>query len=235
MKKVDLIYIIGSLLIAFTGYLTTSIIYIAIGIFAIYILYYFALIRKRIKKYFKRIEVCHSCYHFVNSFIITMSVKESYEEAYQNGLRLAPKSLLSETSEIENMTILERISFLRSYFNLAIYKMFLNIIALYQDQGGSILKMSDSLLRECTRVEKSIKESSSISNRHLAEFGVLWILSFFILVFLRFALRQFYQQMISSVTVIVFITGFYLIFLISLHLFLLRYTLMPVKEDVIDV
>ena len=232
MKRIDLIFIISSLVVAFTSYIATTSMYIPIGIFVIYILYYFILIRKRIKRYLSKVEIVHACYHFINSFIITMSVKESLDEAYQNGLRVAPKSLLVETNAIENMTIIERINFLRSYFNLAIYKMFINIIALHQEQGGNILIISDSLIRECTRVEKTLSESTSIGNRHLVEFFVLWLLSFFILIFLRFAIAQFYNQMINSNLMIGLICGFYLIFLISVHLFLLKFTSISIKEDI---
>ena len=235
MKKIDLIFIISSLLISFSAYLATMQIFIPVGIFAIYVLYYFLLIRKKIAQYLHKSEVVHSCYHFINSFLITISVKESLEEAYQNGLRVAPKSLLEETNEIENMTIMERINFLRSYFNLAIYKMFLNVINLHQEQGGNILTISDSLIRECTRVEKTLNESTAIGNRHLVEFAVLWLLSFFILIFLRFAISQFYSQMISSFIMIAFISGFYLIFLVSVHLFLINFTSISIKEDVENV
>lgn len=235
MKKIDPIFILVSALISFSAYLATMQIFIPIGIFVIYLLYYFILIRKRIVRYLHKVEVVHACYHFINSFLITMSVKESLEEAYSNGLRVAPKSLLEETNEIENMTIIERINFLRSYFNLAIYKMFINIVGLHQEQGGNILTISDSLIRECTRVEKTLSESTSIGNRHLIEFAILWLLSFFILVFLRFAISQFYAQMISSILMISLISGFYLIFLISVHLFLIKYTSLSVKEDVTNV
>lgn len=179
-------------------------------------------------------ERIHAGYHFINSFIITLSVKDSLEEAYQNGLRMAPQNLIEETNEIENMTVLEKITFLRSYFNLAIYKMFINIVAMYQEQGGNILAISDSLLRECTRVEKTLAESKSIGNMHLVEFITLWLLSFFILVFLRFAISQFYFQMISTPLVIGLISGFYLIFLVSIHLFILKFVSLSIKEDVID-
>jgi len=231
MKKVDLAIIIISLVISVTSFISTNIIFVPFVIFLVYVAYYFLLIRKRIKNYLSKSERIHACYHFINSFVITMSVKESLEEAYQNGLRVAPKSLLEETNEIENKTIIERIDFLRSYFNLGIYKMFINIINLYQEQGGNILVISDSLIRECTRVEKSLTESTSIGNRHLGEYLVLWLLSFFILIFLRFALSQFYMQMINSTLVIALICGYYLIFLASSHLFFLRFTSISVKED----
>lgn len=231
MKKIDLVYVAISLVIAVTSFLATNIIFIPIGIFLVYLLYYFVLVRKRIKRYLLKVETIHACYHFINSFIITLSVKDSLDEAYQNGLRLAPASLSAETNEIENMTVVERLKFLRQYFNLAIYKMFLNIIDLYLDQGGSILNISDSLIRECTRVEKDLNESSSISNRHLVEFAILWLLSFFIMIFLRFALANFYMQMLNNPLIIVLICGFYLIFLLAAHLFIYQYTSLTIKED----
>ena len=231
MKKIDIIFFTTSLVISITAFLATNIIFIPFGIFLVYLLYYFVLIRKRIKNYLAKVETIHACYHFVNSFIITLSVKDSLEEAYLNGLRLAPASLTKESSEIENMTILERINFLRQYFNLAIYKMFLNIIGLYVDQGGNILNISDSLIRECTRVEKDLNESSAISNRHLVEFGILWLLSFFIMIFLRFALANFYIQMLKNPLIITLICLFYLLFLLAAHLFIYQYTSLTIKED----
>lgn len=234
MKRIDLIYIVVALIISSTSYLATNNLYIPIGIFVIYLLYYFIIIRKKIKTFFFRSERIHTGYHFINSFIITLSVKDSLEEAYLNGIRTAPEGMLEEINEIENMNIIEKVTFLRSYFNLAIYKMFINIVSLYQEQGGNILAISDSLLRECTRVEKTLAESKSIGNRHLVEFVTLWLLSFFILVFLRFAISQFYFQMINTPLVVGLIAGFYLIFLISLHLFLLKYLSLSIKEDVLD-
>ena len=140
--------------------------------------------------------------------------------------------MLEETNEIENKTIIERLVFLRQYFNLAIYKMFLNIVNLYQDQGGNILTLSDSLMKECTRVEKSMQESASISNKHLVEFAILWLLSIFILVFLRFALSDFYLKMLSSVIFVVLVTIYYLLFLVASFLFILKYVNLVIKEDV---
>lgn len=232
MKKVDMFYILLSLMIALTGYISTNIIYVSIAIFVVYNLYYFVLIRKKIRRYYDRIERIHSCYHFINSFVITLSVKDSFEEAYTNGLRLENKNLEEEVSQIENMPIIDRLKYLRRYFNLGMYRMFTNVIGLYQDQGGNILTLSDGLLRECTRVEKSLSESVAIGRKHLVEFVILWFLSFLILVFLRFSLSQFYTQMISSMMIIGMICGFYVLCLASTHLFLSKFSKISIKEDV---
>ena len=232
MKKVDTTFILLSLVISITGYISTNILYVSLAIFLVYLLYYFLLIRRKIKHYYDRINRIHSCYHFINSFTITLSVKESFEDAYTNGLRLEDKNIEEEISQIENMPIIDRIKYLRRYFNLGIYRMFVNVVSLYQEQGGNILNLSDGLLRECTRVEKSLSESVSIGNKHLVEFIILWFLSFLVLVFLRFSLAQFYFQMISSRMIIAMICGFYLLCLLSIHLFMMKYVKISIKEDV---
>lgn len=231
MKKIDITFIIAMLILALSGFLVTNLFYIPIIILVIYLAYYFLYMRKRIFRYLDRVEAIHACYNFINSFVISMSVKDSYDEAYLNGLRFAPKSMLEETNEIENMTIIERIKFLRQYFNLGIYKMFLNIVDLYQEQGGNILTLSEGLTRECTRVEKDVVETTSISNRHLAEFLVLWLLSFMIIIFLRFALESFYFEMLKQPLFVVLVTLFYLLFLGSAHLFFVKYSTILIKED----
>ena len=231
MKKIDITFIIAMLILALSGFLVTNLFYIPIIIMVLYLAYYFLYMRKRIFRYLNRVETIHACYSFINSFIISMSVKDSYDEAYLNGLRFAPKSMLEETNEIENMTIIERIKFLRQYFNLSIYKMFLNIVDLYQEQGGNILTLSEGLTRECTRVEKDVVETTSISNRHLAEFLILWLLAFMIIVFLRFSLVSFYFEMLKQPLFVVLVTLFYLLFLGSAHLFFVKYSTVLIKED----
>ncbi len=234
MKKIDLTFLISIIIISLSGLLVTNLFYIPLIIATVYLAYYFIYMRKKVKAYIYRVEEIHACYNFINSFVISLSVKDSYDEAYASGLRLAPKAMLEETNEIENMTIIERLKFLRQYFNLGMYKMFLNIINLYQEQGGSILNISEGLVRECTRVEKDLNETTSVSKRHLVEYIILWILSFMIVVFLRFALSSFYFQMLKLPIFVVFLTLFYLLFLVSSHLFLLQFTSLTIKEDTIN-
>ena len=109
--------------------------------------------------------------------------------------------------------------------------MFINVIRLYQDQGGDILAMSDALLREATRTEKSLTESVSISHRKLFEFGLLWIMSFAILLFLRFGISEFYTKMVMSNMFVALLVAFFIVSLISIHLFVCSYTSLEIKED----
>jgi len=231
MNAVSIIFIFIALLIGVIAYLTSFNLIIGIAIALIFIAYYFLIARRLFKRYFTKIDQIHCCYFFINSFIITLSVKESLDDAYESGTRITNKNFNDEVNELSSMALNDRLVYLRKYFNLAIYKMFLNVLNLYQDQGGDILTMSDCLMRETTRTEKSLTESISLGNRKLFEFGLLWLMSFAILLFLRFGISDFYIKMVQSYYFVGLLVGFFLVSLVSIHLFVCAYTSLRIKED----
>ena len=231
MKKHDLIFIFIGFFLGFLCYISTiNYIYSAVLV-VIFIVDYFVLMRKKITHYFDLIERVHTSYHFINSFIITLSVKDSFEDAYQNGIRINNARLNAETKELTEMPTIERVRYLQGYFKLSIYKMFLNVLDLYQDQGGNILSMSDNLLRECTRTEKTLNDTLSLGYKHLIEFIILWLLSLVILLFMRFSIEQFYVLMLKNVFIVPMIFGFFLLCIGSINLFINSFTGLTVKEE----
>ena len=231
MRKIDIAWIIGTLVVTTIAYLTSMNIFMTIGILLIYMIYYFLLARKKFSKYLRQQERVHTCYHFINSFLVTLSVKESFEDAYQSAIRIENKEFKEQVDNISNLAVYDRVSYLRSYFDLAIYKIFLNILDLYQDQGGNILSMSENLIRECTRTEKTITEATAIGNKHLLDFFLLWLMSFAIIVFMRFSISEFYIKMIAQPIFMLLLFVFFLICLGSVHLFFNRFTNLTIKED----
>lgn len=223
-----------SLATAIICFLATENIYFSIVLFLIFVLYFFIFQFKKLKKYFSIIKRVHSCYFFINAFLITLSVKESFSEGYKSGLRIKDSKLQLYASELKDITDYERIKYLRNYFKLAIYKMFLNVLEIYQDQGGNILTMSDNLIRECTRTEKTLIDSHNIGIKHLIEFIVLWALSFGVLLFLKFGIGDFYEKMIQNPIFTSLIFVFFLLFLFSIHMFLNAFTNLSIKEDFLN-
>ena len=231
MKKLSLFFIVIAFLLGGACYFSTSSILHAVLTIVIVVLDYFLLISKRFKHYFSLIERVHTSYHFINSFVITLSVKNSLEDAYQNGIRINNARLNDETKALTEMSAVERVRYLKDYFSLSIYMMFLNVLDLYQDQGGNILNMADNLLRECTRTEKSLSEAISIGNKHLKEFVILWLMSLSILLFMRFSLKEFYISMLKNSLIGILIFIFFLICIVSINLFVNAFTNLTVKES----
>ena len=120
MKKSDLIFIFIGFFLGILCYISTiNYIYSAVLV-VIFIVDYFVLMRKKITHYFDLIERVHTSYHFINSFIITLSVKDSFEDAYQNGIRINNARLNAEIKELNEMPVLERVKYLYGYFDLSI-------------------------------------------------------------------------------------------------------------------
>lgn len=232
MKKIDISFIfIGFFLGILCYFSSNSILFGAlIGVFLI--ADYFLLMRKRFARYFSLIERVHTSYHFINSFVISLSVKDSLEDAYQNGTRINNPSLKAEIDELNDLNVVERVKFLHEYFQLSVYNMFLNVLDLYQDQGGNILNMADNLLRECTRTEKTLSDTLSIGYKHLVEFIILWIMSFAILLFMKFSIKDFYTLMLKTPIISPLIFVFFIICIISLNLFVNAFTDLTIKEEV---
>lgn len=230
MRKIDLVFIILSIFLGILCYFSVINIIFSVAIFVIFVADYFIFMRKKFIHYFSLIERVHTSYHFINSFVISLSVKDSLEDAYQNGIRINNAYLNAETKELNEIPVIERVRYLYGYFNLSIYKVFLNVLDLYQDQGGNILNMADNLLRECTRTEKTLSDTLSIGYRHLTEFIILWLMSFAILLFMRFSIEEFYLMMLKNTLVAPLIFIFFIICVASINLFVNSFTNLTVKE-----
>ena len=231
MKKIDLSFIFIGFFLGILCYFCTNSILYPVLIFVLMEADYFLLLRKKFINYFSLIERVHTSYHFINSFVISLSVKDSLEDAYQNGIRINNKSLNEQTSELEEMAVVDRVKFLRDYFNLSIYKMFLNVLDIYQDQGGNILNMSDNLMRECTRSEKTLTDTLAIGYKHLTEFIILWLMSFAILLFMKFSIKDFYLKMLTNPIIVPLIFVFFVICIASITLFVNSFTDLSIKEE----
>lgn len=227
----DLFFLLITLVVSAVAYFSSMNLYTPILVFVMYLMYYFIFGRKRLVRKEQLTRRIHVCYHFINAFIISMSVKESMEDAYQSGIRYEDKEIKEIAGGLENLKVSDRISYLREFFNLAVFKMFMNVLNLYQDQGGNILSMSEELISESTRIEKSLSESNAESNKHLVQFLLLWIMSSSVLLFIRFSISSFYETMIKSPIFAGFLLVFFILILFSIHLFIVRYSSIVVKED----
>ena len=230
MKKIDLAFVFIGLALSAICYISTNSFIYPVAVLILSLSSYFLLMRKQFKKYYSLIERVHTSYHFINSFVITLSVKDSLEDAYQNGIRLNNERLRLETEQLKEMPVINRIKYLKDYFNLSIYFMFLNVVDLYQDQGGNILNIADNLLRECTRTEKTLADTLAIGSKHLTEFIILWVMSISILLFMRFSLKEFYIQMMDNPLMPALIFVFFFICILSINLFVSAFTNLTIKE-----
>ncbi len=231
MKKMDWFALTIAIVILLVAYLTSLNLIIAIATGIIYVAYYFLVAKKMLVNCLNNNKKAHECYNFINTFVITLSVKESLDEAYESATRNADGLFLEFLHGIKDMDSIGKLNYLTKYFHYSSYRMFTKVIALYQEQGGNILKMSESLLSENNRIEQASLDNENESKRKAVEFSILWFLGFLVLVFMRFALNNFYESMLKSIVFMILLVVFFLLVLLSIHIFIIRYSKTIAKQE----
>ena len=219
------------LLIALLLYFVTNNIYSPIVFAIIYYLDFFLLLGKKTRAYFIKRTRIQECHHFINSFVISLSINDSLLDAYEYATKNPSKAFLKEIESLNDLPIEERLVYLRRYFNLSIYKMFINVINIHSQQGGKILNSADTLLQESTRMEQALIASTAFNFKKALEFISLWGMTFLILIFLRIGLRDFYNSMLTSSVFLVLVFAFFLFVIISMHIFINNLLTISIKED----
>lgn len=193
-SKLSLTFIFASIIVAVVFYIASDNYFLAAGIFVVYCFAVFSLLLPSLKSFSKVTARYHECYHFVNNFIIALSIKKSIGAALENTIYSTDKSFQEMTSKLENMDDNQKLRYLQgSYFPFHTYQLFIHIIELYQEEGGDILQMSKYLISDARNTEEYINQVTSIATRKYIEITVLWLISLAILVILRFSLQEFYN------------------------------------------
>ena len=187
--------IIISLIIGIASFVASNNIIVGVVITAIGILYFIFLAKPMFAKYQTKTKRFKECYHFINTFIISLSVKSTVQGAYESAIGSMPEEFINNIENIETFTTKEKLEHLNKYFRFHVFSLFLDLINIYEEQGGDILNMSNHLLDETRIIEEYISESTSISKKKTIEFAILSFLTLGIMVFLRFALSQFFTSL----------------------------------------
>ena len=142
----------------------------------------------RLKKYDQIKSRFHECYHFVNNFIISLSIKKSISGALETTVGSMPGEFIDMFNSVENISENEKLEYLTSYFSFHDYQLFLQIVLLWEDQGGDITTMSKYLSNDLRANEEYLTKVEGITKRKYFEIGVLWVITIAIVIFLRFGL-----------------------------------------------
>ena len=229
MTTYNVLGFVISLLLAFVGYFATSNLFIGGGILVVSIAFHIVLISKPIKKYLCKSQKLHECYLFINNFLISLSIKQSLNAAFETtsvAISDEYKDYLNSVSELRPE---EKLLYLQKYFPFHIFRLFTEIVFLWLDQGGRILEMSSYITNEAREIEEYLTYCHSINKRRAIEIGVLWFFSLGIVAALRLALQDLYTSLTKNMIFLVSIAAFMLVVLFSLFLLVNRITKLEIR------
>lgn len=230
MKKYLGIFIAITLIMGGISYLTTENIFLTVGVVLLYGLVSYFLFVPQFVKFDKVVERFHECYHFINNFIISLSIKKSVSLALENVILSMNQDFQTTFAALQDMHDDEKLKYLSTnYFPFHVYQLFLQIVELYQEEGGDILEMSKFLLQELRFSEEYTSTSKTMGKNKYIEIAILWLMCVGILIFTRFTLKDFYAYLKNQIFFIVAIGIFMLFVLFSIYVLIYRATNIKLK------
>lgn len=226
-----LLFLLISSVVSLVVFFTLENLFFFIGIILLYLVASLLLFMPMLKKHQQFVTRFHECYHFINNFIISLSIKKNIAGALETTVNSMPSEFVDQYNSLEKMSDNEKLNYLSTYFTFNVYQLFLQILTVWEEEGGDIIAMSKYLTGEIRNNEEYISKCESLSKRKYFEIGALWILCLAILIFLRFALKDFYNKIKSQLVFIISITALAIFILFSIYLLIKKATDVAIKGD----
>ncbi len=217
MNSVLTIGIIVSTILGVASFMASNNFIIAIIILALSIVYFLFIAKPMLRKYETKVKRFDECYHFINTFIVSLSVKGSVTASYESAIQIMGSDFINAIENVEAFSQKDKLEHINKYFRFHVFSLFVDLINIFEEQGGNILEMSHYLLEEARLTEEYISSSKSITKKKLTEFAILWLLTIGIMVFMRFALSQFFNTISKQIFYPIGILAICLFCLFSIH------------------
>ncbi len=230
MKFDYVIYLLVSLLSSFASYyLTNNILFLIVTLFiflAFFLIFELCFFRKEKNK----IKKGKDLNVFIHDFFLTYCVNFSIEEAMQNGSIRTSKSFQENLKMLDEFKMMEKLEKLTDYFSSSLYFLFLKTVNYCENMSEDRVKTISFLLEENNRY---ILNESNLEKRiakAFGEFAILWIISFLILIILRFSINNYFAKLSTNIIYLSGIAIYFLFFLFSIYLFM-QVTLGRIKDN----
>ena len=222
--NIVLIGIIVSFIFAGITYIASQNIFSSISILLIFTLFFVLIARRLINKSQQKVHRYHQCFQFINTFIISLNVKGSLSTALQSAYDVTDEGTKEIIDSIKELNEEEKITYLIKYFKFDLYRLFVDTINLWNEQGGDIIKMSHYLIEQARLKEEYLITCQRLNKSKTVEFVVLWGITLAILTALRFALSQFFTRIAQTIFYQVAVVVTLLFALVSIYLLIAKIT-----------
>ena len=216
--------VVVSFVLAGISYIASQNLISTLSIFLVTNTFFLFIVKRQMDKTQLKIHRYHQCFQFVNSFIVSLNIKGSMSAAMESAYETADESTREILDSIKEMNEEEKISYLQKYFKFDLYRLFLDTVSLWNEQGGDILSMSQHLVNQVRLKEEYILFCESTHRTRLVEFIVLWSLTLLILISLRFALSQFFTHIVRTIFYQVSVVVIFLFLILSIYVMVKRIT-----------
>ena len=216
--------IVVSIVLTGVTFIASQNLFSSLIILALSMAFFVLIARRQINKSQQKIHRYHQCFQFINSYLISLNVKGSLSSAMDSSYETADEGTKEIIDSIKDLSEQEKVSYLSKYFKFDLYHLFVDMVSLWNEQGGDILTMSRHLVEQVRLKEEYLLTCESLNKSKTVEFVVLWAIALVILAALRFALSQFFGRISKTVIYQVAVVVVILFALLSIYILILRIT-----------
>lgn len=214
------IYGLVSILASLASYYLTSNFYFLIATFIAFVLYF--VIYEVMFKYKERrsLKRNQDLTVFIHDFFLAYSIDFSLDNAIVAGQEHVSPRLKEAIKMLEEFKSVDKLDRLADYFSSSLYQLFLKTIDLCEHYSEDRANTISFLLEENNLYVLNQRTLQKSVWRSLAEFSLLWIVSFLILIIIRFAVNNYFTKIINTWFYLLGIGLYFAFFLFSIHLFM---------------
>lgn len=229
MNNRYILFSIIGLIAGVVTYISLDNVFYAIGVLSLYVIVGILVFSPMLQRHSIKVRKYHECYHFINNFVIALSIKKSISGSLESTVNSMPTEFIDIYSGLEAMSDKEKLNYLQTYFPFHVYNLFLQIVSLWEENGGDIIRMSKYLIAETRYNEEYITKTETMSNSKYIEISVLWAFCALIVIVLRFSLKEFYDKIKIQIFYIIAIITLFVFILFTIYLLIKKGTSLSIK------
>ena len=131
------------------------------------LVYFVCIAAPQVSLYQKKVQYFKLTNQFVNNFIISLSIQPVIDNAFTNALASLNFDFKGKLRGAEELTSLEKLKYLGNYFTFHSYQAFVQVVDLWQEQGGDILKMTNFLTNQFREIEEYILACKQLGEKKI--------------------------------------------------------------------
>lgn len=163
----------------------------------------------------QRDQVDSQMYYWMQTLITTLSIKKTITETFVNVVQQYQLKNERWIDSFMSNDSLHALKNLTQRFSHPLYELFVTTLSFYEQQGGDVLVLFDSILQQTRLVESRRIEVQSLTKRYFFQWIFLWVLNLFILLMSKVVLIDLFDVMKTNMIFITSITFVLLYFPLS--------------------
>mgnify|MGYP002625361069 CR=1 FL=1 len=216
---INVIGIFLAVICALLSYILTNSIIVTIIVALSFLIYFLFVLTRRFKKYQDSFKLERECYSFINNFIASLNVKGTINAALESVYLTANNDIKNELDGLNEANSEEKIAYLDRHFRTPLYSLFTDLINIYVNEGGDIIKMSQNLIEQVQNREDYLLYLQSLNRSKAVEFTILYSFVIVILFALRYSLNSYFVIIASSLFFKIGVSVIFAFMLLSIEFF----------------